>query len=357
MTYGVGPVLYPLVSPQHSPFLGHATQYISLFPAMERAGIKAHGLISLIVCAFSCELSIVLVSCHISTLCVRKYCVSELSSCAGSELGNELTSLAAGIKAHGLISLIVCAFSWGEENGIYILQLIDHGPFEPGTTRDTLSTTPEGGVLFGPEKPRTYDDLNDNEKKRFDVDVCATNIVLQGLPKDIYKLINHNIEAKVIWDNIKMLLAGSKLTKEDRESQMYDEFKRFKMLPGENINEYYVQFHKLVNDMRNIRMTMPNIQLNSKFVNNMSLEWDSSISSISTIITSSITTCPITFGNFAWGNGAVGNGEHRLELRMSMQVKGNQSSILTVMGLDISHGTALNRSVSRILTISKTRCC
>ncbi|GKF11973.1 hypothetical protein Tco_0049899, partial [Tanacetum coccineum] len=61
---------------------------------------------------------------------------------------------------------------------------------------------------------------------------------------------------------------------EDRESQLYDEFEHFKMLPGENINEYYVRFHKLVNDMRNIRMTMPNIQLNSKFVNNMSPEWD-----------------------------------------------------------------------------------
>ncbi|GKB96758.1 hypothetical protein Tco_0982895, partial [Tanacetum coccineum] len=46
------------------------------------------------------------------------------------------------------------------------------------------------------------------------------------------------------------------------------------MVPCENINEYYVRFHKLVNDMRNIKMTMPNIQLNSKFVNNMSPEWD-----------------------------------------------------------------------------------
>ncbi|GJY32550.1 retrovirus-related pol polyprotein from transposon TNT 1-94 [Tanacetum coccineum] len=87
---------------------------------------------------------------------------------------------------------------------------------------DTLGTTPEGGVLLGPERPRTYDDLNDNDKKRFDVDVRATNI----------------------------------------------------MLPGEKINEYYVRFHKLVNDMRNIIMTMPTIQLNSKFMNNMSPEWD-----------------------------------------------------------------------------------
>ncbi|GJY17101.1 RNA-directed DNA polymerase, eukaryota [Tanacetum coccineum] len=136
------------------------------------------------------------------------------------------------------------------------VESIDQGPFELGTTRNTLGTTPEGGVLLGPERPRTYEDLSDTEKKRYDADVRATNIVLQGLPKDIYKLINHNIEAKAIWDNVKMLLAG------------------------ENINEYYVRFHKLVNDMRNIRMTMPNIQLNSKFVNNMSPEWDRFVTAV-----------------------------------------------------------------------------
>ncbi|GKA87659.1 hypothetical protein Tco_0809423, partial [Tanacetum coccineum] len=47
----------------------------------------------------------------------------------------------------------------GKENGLQILQSIDQGPFKLGTTRDTLRTTPEGGVLFGPERPRTYEDL------------------------------------------------------------------------------------------------------------------------------------------------------------------------------------------------------
>nr|GEV38225.1 hypothetical protein [Tanacetum cinerariifolium] len=46
------------------------------------------------------------------------------------------------------------------------------------------------------------------------------------------------------------------------------------MTPGENITNYYVRFHKLVNDMRNIKTTMSNIQLNFKFVNNMTSEWD-----------------------------------------------------------------------------------
>ncbi|GJT04772.1 putative reverse transcriptase domain-containing protein, partial [Tanacetum coccineum] len=53
----------------------------------------------------------------------------------------------------------------GKENGLQILQSIDQGPFELGTTRNTLGTSPEGGVLLGAERPHTYDDLSPNEKK------------------------------------------------------------------------------------------------------------------------------------------------------------------------------------------------
>nr|GFC10601.1 integrase, catalytic region, zinc finger, CCHC-type, peptidase aspartic, catalytic [Tanacetum cinerariifolium] len=42
---------------------------------------------------------------------------------------------------------------------------------------------------------------------------------------------------------------------------------------GESIHDYYVWFAKIINDMRNIKMTMSQMQLNSKFVNNMLPEW------------------------------------------------------------------------------------
>ncbi|GKB96759.1 hypothetical protein Tco_0982896 [Tanacetum coccineum] len=71
----------------------------------------------------------------------------------------------------------------GKENGLHILQSIDQGPFKLGTIKNTLGTTPEGGVLLRPKKSRTYDDLSDNEKKRYNADIRATNIMLQGLPK------------------------------------------------------------------------------------------------------------------------------------------------------------------------------
>ncbi|GKD43929.1 hypothetical protein Tco_1268574 [Tanacetum coccineum] len=159
---------------------------------------------------------IVLASCQQSTLCVRKYCVSELSFYAGSELGSELTFLA-------------------------------------------------GSELRTSEL--------DTSKYRYNTDIRATNILLQGLPKDIYTLINHYTDAKDILDNVKMLLEGSELTKEDRESQLYDDFEHFRQNKGETIHDYYGRVAKLINDMRNIKMTISRMQLNSKFMNNMVPEW------------------------------------------------------------------------------------
>ncbi|GKB23117.1 hypothetical protein Tco_0862518 [Tanacetum coccineum] len=133
----------------------------------------------------------------------------------------------------------------GKENGVNILKSIDEGPFQMGTTRVIVAEGTEGSLNLGPERPRVYSDLSQDEKDRYNADIRATNIILQGLPKDIYSLINHYTNANDIWDNNK----------------------------GKTIHDYYVRFAKLINDMRNIKMTMSKIQLNSKFVNNMLPEW------------------------------------------------------------------------------------
>ncbi|GJW18800.1 hypothetical protein Tco_0026236 [Tanacetum coccineum] len=176
----------------------------------------------------------VLASCQQSTLCVRKYYVSELSFCAGSELGSELTFLAGSelrtselktseyrflkifiLASYGWELYIQCAgsdtrppmldrtdfASWqqrirlycqGKENGVNILKSIDEGPFQMGTFWETLAEGTEGALHLGH----------------------------MGQCEDA---------------------------------------------PG--------RFAKLINDMWNIKMTMSRMQLNSKFVNNMVPEW------------------------------------------------------------------------------------
>ncbi|GKC60094.1 hypothetical protein Tco_1087692 [Tanacetum coccineum] len=166
----------------------------------------------------------------------------------------------------------------GKENEVNILKSIDEGPFQMGTFRETLAEGNKGALHLGPERARVYSNLSPKDKDRNNADIRATNILLQGLPKDIYTLINHYTNAKDIWDNVKMLLEGFELIKEDRESQLYDDFEHFRQNKGETIHDYYVRFTKLVNDMQNIKMTMPRMQLNSKFVNNMLPEWGDSSS-------------------------------------------------------------------------------
>nr|GEV18515.1 integrase, catalytic region, zinc finger, CCHC-type, peptidase aspartic, catalytic [Tanacetum cinerariifolium] len=136
--------------------------------------------------------------------------------------------------------------------------------FQIGTFHETLAEGKEGAFHLGPEQPRVYSDLSPEEKERYNADIQATNILLQWLPKNIYTLINHYTDAKDIWDNVKMLLEGSELTKDDRESQLYDDFEHFHQNKGETIHDYYVWLAKLINDIRNIKMTMFIMQLNSK---------------------------------------------------------------------------------------------
>nr|GEW89324.1 integrase, catalytic region, zinc finger, CCHC-type, peptidase aspartic, catalytic [Tanacetum cinerariifolium] len=98
----------------------------------------------------------------------------------------------------------------GKENGVNILKSIDKGPFQMGMFKETLVKCEEGDFYLGPERPRVYSDLSPKEKDRYNADSRATNILLQGSPKDIYTLINHYIDAKDIWDNVKIFLEGTK---------------------------------------------------------------------------------------------------------------------------------------------------
>ncbi|GKC65266.1 hypothetical protein Tco_1097864 [Tanacetum coccineum] len=52
--------------------------------------------------------------------------------------------------------------------------------------------------IKGKENDRRHDELIDAEKIREACDIKATNIVLQGLPQDIYNLVNLHEEAKHI---------------------------------------------------------------------------------------------------------------------------------------------------------------
>nr|GEW84169.1 hypothetical protein [Tanacetum cinerariifolium] len=57
-------------------------------------------------------------------------------------------------------------------------------------------------------KTKKYVELFATEKIQVDCDLKAINIILQGLPSDIYSLVNHHRVSKDLWDRIQLLMQG-----------------------------------------------------------------------------------------------------------------------------------------------------
>nr|GEY29585.1 hypothetical protein [Tanacetum cinerariifolium] len=62
-------------------------------------------------------------------------------------------------------------------------------------------------------RTKKYVELSAVEKYQVDCDMKETNIILQGLPSDIYLLVNHHRVAKDLGEKIQLLMQGTSLTK------------------------------------------------------------------------------------------------------------------------------------------------
>ncbi|GJY95628.1 hypothetical protein Tco_0511989 [Tanacetum coccineum] len=102
-----------------------------------------------------------------------------------------------------------------------------------------------------------------------DCDVKATNIILQGLPTEIYALVSHHRVAKDIWERIQLLMQGTSLTKQERECEVYDQFDKFAYKKGETLHDFYLRFSLLLNDLNIYNVKLENFHVNTKFLNTL----------------------------------------------------------------------------------------
>nr|GEZ37712.1 hypothetical protein [Tanacetum cinerariifolium] len=88
-----------------------------------------------------------------------------------------------------------------------------------------MTTLADKAILFGDDnldenrvtRPKKYSELSATEAIQADCDVKATNIILQGLPPEIYALVSNHKVAKEPWERILLLMQGTSLTKQERE--------------------------------------------------------------------------------------------------------------------------------------------
>ncbi|GJS97973.1 hypothetical protein Tco_0819143 [Tanacetum coccineum] len=108
-------------------------------------------------------------------------------------------------------------------HGRMILASVEKGPLVwPSITEDGVTRLKE------------YVELTPAEAIQADCDIKAINIILQGLPTEIYALVSQHRVAKDLWEKIKLLMQGTSLTKQERECKLYDEFDKFTHKIGES---------------------------------------------------------------------------------------------------------------------------
>ncbi|GKB00997.1 hypothetical protein Tco_0829041 [Tanacetum coccineum] len=80
-----------------------------------------------------------------------------------------------------------------------ILESVEHGPL-------IWPTIEENGVT----RTKKYAELSPAKKIQADCDMKAINIILQGLPTDIYSLVNYHRVAKDLWEKVQLLMQGTR---------------------------------------------------------------------------------------------------------------------------------------------------
>nr|GEW59683.1 hypothetical protein [Tanacetum cinerariifolium] len=168
--------------------------------------------------------------------------------------------------------------SWKSRMELYFLNR-QHG-------RMILKTVESGPLLWpsiekiGVTRLKKYSELSTTKAIQADYDVKATNIILQGLPLEVYALVSTHKVAKELWERIQMLMQGMSLIKQERECKLYDEFDKFAYRKGESIRDYYLRFSLLLNDMNIYNMKLEQFQVNTKFLNTLLPGWSKFVTNV-----------------------------------------------------------------------------
>nr|GFC87515.1 hypothetical protein [Tanacetum cinerariifolium] len=148
--------------------------------------------------------------------------------------------------------------SWKSRMELYMLNRL-HG-------RMILESVEQGPLLWlfveveGVARLKKYSELSAAEAIQADCDVKATNIILQGLPPEVYALVSTQKIAKELWERIQMLMQGTSLTKQERECKLYDAFDKSAYQKGETLRDFYLRFSLLLNDMNMYNIKLEQFQ-------------------------------------------------------------------------------------------------
>nr|GEZ10139.1 hypothetical protein [Tanacetum cinerariifolium] len=116
-------------------------------------------------------------------------------------------------------------------NGPYVRRLIP----EPGDPNREVPVNKTFHV-------QTDDKLTEKELKQIEASDQAIQIILLGLPEDIYAVVDSCETAQEIWLRVQQMMKGSDIGIQEKKAKLFNEWERFTSTDGESIESYYHRF-------------------------------------------------------------------------------------------------------------------
>nr|GEX45892.1 hypothetical protein [Tanacetum cinerariifolium] len=140
-------------------------------------------------------------------------------------------------------------------NGPYVRKMIP----KPGDANREINVTETFHLQID-------DELSYKEIKHIEADDQAIQIILLGLPEDIYAAVDSCETAQEIWLRLQQMMKGSDIGIHEKKAKLFNEWERFTSNEGESIESYYHRFLKLMNDLKRNKHFPEKIASNLKFL-------------------------------------------------------------------------------------------
>nr|GEW11698.1 uncharacterized mitochondrial protein AtMg00810-like [Tanacetum cinerariifolium] len=141
-------------------------------------------------------------------------------------------------------------------------------------------TEGRGAAAVQVTSDKTDEEFTKIENNRDLADIQETNILIQGLLRHVFNILNQTRTGKEIWDNVELLMKGSGKSLKQKKKELFDEYEPFRAIGNESIHEYFVHVHKLINDMKITQLDILAHQMNTNFVNNLPPYWGKYVTNV-----------------------------------------------------------------------------
>ncbi|GJV00539.1 hypothetical protein Tco_1329809 [Tanacetum coccineum] len=110
----------------------------------------------------------------------------------------------------------------------------------------------------------TYATISEETRKKLDAEAKRVHIILTGIDNDIYSTVDACPNAEEIWKAIERVKQGENINKQDVETNLYREFRKFTSKDGESLESYYSRLYKMMNELVRNQCIIDNHHMNPK---------------------------------------------------------------------------------------------